>query len=145
MGWFDPALPVHIDEIRGRGIPFDFDRYCRPYIREHFLWERFGDTAQEVKDGYLDECGDGFYQLRDHVSTQRRIVEHFAAMRTDDPAARDRRERMRAGLLDCASDVLFFEVPGSDGTLFHPRCSMHMTRSFQELDYDIQVADGGLV
>ena len=56
-------------------------------------------------------------------------------MRTD-PAARDRMERLRDGLLDCASDVLFFEVPGSNGTLFHPRCSMQMTRSFQELDDD---------
>jgi 4-alpha-glucanotransferase len=47
-------------------------------------------------------------------------------------------ERLRGALLDCASDVLFFEVPGSDGTLFHPRCSMHMTKSFQELDHDIK-------
>ena len=48
MGWFDPAMPVHIDEIRGRGIPFDFNRYCRPYIRAHSLDERFGDDVAEV-------------------------------------------------------------------------------------------------
>lgn len=49
---------------------------------------------------------------------------------------RARMERLRDGLLDCASDVLFLEVPDSNGTLFHPRCSMHMTKSFQELDHE---------
>jgi 4-alpha-glucanotransferase len=58
-----------------------------------------------------------------------------ALLSTADRAAR---ERLREGLLDCASEVLFFEVPGSDETLFHPRCSMHMTRSFQELDPEVK-------
>jgi 4-alpha-glucanotransferase len=138
MGWFDPAMPVHLDEILGRGIAFDFIRYCRPYIRDHFLWERFGDTAREAMDLYLDDCGDGCFQLREQVSNQRRIVDCFAARSADEPAARDRLARLRDGLLDCASDVLFFEVPGSNGTWFHPRCSMHMTRAFQELDSDTQ-------
>lgn len=138
MGWFDPALPVHLDEILGRGIPFDPRRYCQPYIRDQFLWERFGTAAGTAKAEYLDDLGDGFYQLRDHVATQRRIVEHFASLRSDDPAAQSRWERLRTGLLDCASDVLFFEVAGSDGTLYHPRCSLQLTRSFQELASDVQ-------
>lgn len=138
MGWFDPAVPVHIDEFHDREIPFDIDRFCQPYIREHFLWERFGDMAREAKDGYLDDCGDGVYQLREAVRTQRRIVDHFASLVADGPAARGRLDRLREGLLDCASDVLFFEVPGSNGLLFHPRCSVHATRSFQELDDDVR-------
>ena len=138
MGCFDPALPIHLDEILGRGIPFDFDRYCRPYIREHFLWERFGDTAREALDTYLDDCGHGTYQLRAGVATQRGIAEHFAGLHTDDPVAQNRLNRLRDGLMDCASDVLLFEVPGSNGTLYHPRCAMGMTRSYQELDSDIR-------
>jgi 4-alpha-glucanotransferase len=131
-------MPVHIDEIRNRGIAFDYDRYCKPYIREHFLWERFGENTEEVRNHYLDDCGHGYYQLRDGVSTQRKIAEHFATWNLADPAVKDRAERMQAGLFDCVSDVLFLEVPGSNGTLFHPRCSMHMTKSFQELDHDIK-------
>lgn len=138
MGRFDPAQPIHLDEIRGRGIPFDYDRYCRPYIREHFLWERFGDTAREALDTYLDDCGHGYYQLRGGVATQRAITAHFAGLDADDPVTRKRLNRLRDGLMDCASDVLFFEVPGSNGTLFHPRCAMAMTRSYQELDSDIR-------
>ena len=131
MGWFDPAMPIHIDEIHSRGIPFDFNRYCRPYIRAHFLHQRFGESLDDALRHHLDDCGHGFYRLRDHVATQRRIVEHFAGA----PASAGT-ERLRNALLDCASDVLFFEVPGSDGSLFHPRCAMHMTRSFLELDHD---------
>jgi 4-alpha-glucanotransferase len=138
MGWFDPATPVHIGEIQGCGIPFDFNRYCRPYIRAHSLDERFGDDLAEVLDHYLDDCGHGYYKLREHVSTQKRIAEHFATLPAADDAERERMERLRVGLFDCASEVLFFEVPGSNGTWFHPRCSMHMTRSFLELDHDVK-------
>ena len=126
MGHFDPALPIHRDEIRARGIAFDFNRYCRPYIREHFLAELFGDAAGEVKERFLDDCGAGYFQLRDAVATQRRLVDYFAQEPTD--------ERIRTGLLDCASEVLLFEVAGSHGTRFHPRCAMQATRSYQELD-----------
>ena len=139
MGWFDPALPVHIDEIRERGIPFDYNRYCRPYIRGHFLAERFGSHVDDALRHYLDNCGHDYYQLREHVGTQRQIVEHFETWQNlEDPAVRRRMERLRDGLLDCASDVLFFEVPASQGTSFHPRCAMHMTKSFQELPHDLK-------
>ncbi|MEX1115245.1 MAG: 4-alpha-glucanotransferase [Akkermansiaceae bacterium] len=131
MGHFDPALPIHIDEIRKRGIEFDYNRFCRPYIREHSLSERFGGAAMEVKGCYLHDCGSGYWQLRENVATQRRIVDHFATLPQD-----GHNGWIREGLLDCASDVLFFEVPGSSGTLFHPRCSMQMTRSYQELEAD---------
>jgi 4-alpha-glucanotransferase len=125
MGHFDPAVPIHIDEIHERGIEFNYNRFCRPYIREHFLWERFGDGAEYVKSRFLNDCGDGCFQLREQVSTQRRIVDYFANEPSDD--------WIQGGLLDCASDVLFFEVPDSNGTLFHPRCSMQTTFSYREL------------
>jgi len=136
MGWFDPALPVHIDEFRERGIDFDFNRYCRPYIREHFLWECFGDHMEEAKAKYLENCGGGIYQLHEHVATQRRTVEYFATLEAKDDVARERLDRLRQGLLDCASEVLFLEVPESNGTLFHPRCLLQLTHSFEDLERD---------
>jgi 4-alpha-glucanotransferase len=132
MGHFDPALPIHIDEIRGRGIDFDYNRFCRPYIRGHSLAGRFGDAAMEVMGRYLHDCGSGYWQLRENVATQRRIVDHFATLPQN-----GHNDWIREGLLDCASDVLFFEVPGSNGALFHPRCSMQTTRSYQELAPDM--------
>ena len=74
----------------------------------------------------MDDLGDGVWQLKETVRNQRRITEVFATKPDD--------ERIRVALLDCASDVLFFEVPGSDGTLFHPRLGLENTKSYQELD-----------
>ena len=128
MGHFDPALPIHLDEIRARGIAFDYNRYCRPYLREPFLQQRFGDAAGYVKERFLRPCGADYYQLRDEVATQRRMVEAFAAQPADD--------WILDGLLDCASEVLLFEVPGSHGTQFHPRCALQATRSYQDLGAD---------
>ena len=128
MGHFDPALPIHLDEIRKRGIHFNHRRFCQPYIPEHSLLARFGDAVEEVKERYLEACGAGCFQLRQAFSTQRQIVDFFAT----EPAAAE----IVQGLLDCASEVLLFEVPDSQGTLFHPRCSMQATHSYQELDSD---------
>jgi 4-alpha-glucanotransferase len=131
MGWFDPALPFSVDEILSRGITFEINRYCRPYIHLDSLKERFGQNVDAALRDYLRDCGGGFYQLREHVANQRLIDKHF-----NGALASAGNERLRSALLDCASDVLFFEVPGSNGTLFHPRCSMHTTQSFLALDHD---------
>ncbi|GAA5126523.1 4-alpha-glucanotransferase [Luteolibacter yonseiensis] len=128
MGFFDPALPIHIDEIRERGIAFDYNRYCRPYIRWDAIAERFGDASEYVKNNFLHEAGHGYFQLRENVLTQRRIDDYFQE-HPHEPF-------VRQGLLDCAAEVLFFEVAGSHGTLFHPRMSMQATHSYRDLDPD---------
>ncbi len=130
MGYFDPAMPIHIDEIRERGIHFDYNRFCRPHIRWNMLGEKFGEAAEYVKGNFLHDSGDGYFHLSEQVLTQRRIVDYFTEHPHDD--------FIREGLLDCAGEVLFFEVPGSHGMLFHPRCSMQMTRSYQALDADVR-------
>ncbi len=126
MGWFDPALPIRIEEFGERDIWFDQRRFCQPYIRWDSLRDRFGDAAEYVRENFLEDCGDGSFRLREHLRTQRQIVEYLE-LNPHDAA-------LREGLLDCASEVLFFEVPGSQGRLFHPRCGMKLTRTFQELD-----------
>ncbi len=128
MGHFDPAMPIHIDEIRNRGIDFDYNRYCRPYIRWYMLEQWFGDAAEYVKGNFFHDSGDGYFHLSEKVINQRRIVDYF----TEHP----QNDSIRDGLLDCASEVLFFEVPGSGGTLFHPRCSMQATYAYRDLDPD---------
>jgi 4-alpha-glucanotransferase len=130
MGYFDPALPIQLHEFYERGIPFDYNRYCRPYIRWDALCERFGEAAGYVKEKFLHECEDGYFQLREEVLTQRRIDEWFDQNRHE--------ESIRQGLLDCAAEVLFFEVPGSNGSQFHPRMSMQSTHSYRDLDPEIR-------
>lgn len=126
MGHFDPALPLHLDDIVASGIPFDYNRYCRPYIRWNAVRGRFGDAADYVKQHFLHDCEDGYFELRERVRTQSRIDDWFRNHPHD--------SFIREGLLDCASEVLFHEVPGSDGKLFHPRISMQATHSYRDLD-----------
>lgn len=130
MGYFDPAQPISIAEMRERGIPFKLERYCKPYVRDACLLERFGEREGEVKERFFRELGDGGYELLEAFSTQRRLVDYFSA--------RPHEIEIQQGLLDCVSEVLFFEVKGSDGAFFHPRCLMQMTRSFQALDVEVR-------
>jgi 4-alpha-glucanotransferase len=127
MGWFDPALAIHLDEIWERGIPFDRERFCVPYLREESLEERFGADVAEVKARFLDDRGKGAWRLKPEVDTQRKII-----CLPDDALT----GRVREALLDCVSDVLLFEVPGAGGEEYHPRCGMQLTRSYAALDAD---------
>jgi 4-alpha-glucanotransferase len=94
--------------------------------------------VDRVRHVYLEPCGYDYWKLRDHVATQRQIVEVFAAAVAPGAPDRERHLAVRQALLDCASEVLLLEVPGSAGTRFHPRCLMHLTESFQELDAEVK-------
>ena len=128
MGYFDPALPILIDEFRERGIEFSHSRFCRPYLHAETLQKYFGTKADYVIRHFLREGENGIYELQEKVMTQRRIVDYFNQHPDE--------HSIRQGLLDCVSEVLFFEVPGSHGGKFHPRMSLQATYSFQALDVD---------
>ena len=130
MGYFDPALPIPIAEFHERGIPFELKRYCKPYVRDACLFERFGSRASDVKKRFFREVDGGGYELLDAFSTQRRVVDYFRGQPDE--------IEIRQGLMDCVSEVLFLEVEGSDGAFFHPRCLMQATRSFQALDVEVR-------
>ena len=57
MGYFNPSIPYYREELQNRGLWFDEKRYVQPYIREHFLYERFGDLTEFVKANLFDRIG----------------------------------------------------------------------------------------
>ena len=77
MGYFDPALPILIDEFRERGIEFSHSRFCRPYLHAETLQKYFGTKADYVIRHFLREGENGIYELQEKVMTQRRIVDYF--------------------------------------------------------------------
>ncbi|MDZ7775144.1 MAG: hypothetical protein U5L09_05765 [Bacteroidales bacterium] len=77
-GYFNPSLAFHRDELAQRGIHMDEQRMCEPYIREHFLAERFGELADTVRKEYLTETAPGEYRLNKEVATQRKIKDLLA-------------------------------------------------------------------
>jgi len=126
LGRFIPALPVTVEEFGERGIWFDYDRFCKPYITDAVLAAIFGSDADFVKENFLETSDGGRYQLKEYYNTQRKIEEHLQDGNGD--------ERLRNGLFDLVSNVILFEEPGSDRQRFHFRISIENTASYQHLD-----------
>ena len=134
MGYFNPSIPYNLDELQHRRLGFDEKRLCRPYIREHFLYERFGDLTAYAKENFLTEFYPGCYDLRPEVDTQRKVEEKLAIEPDMGPEERSRLVRLTQGLYSLISEVVFLEAPDSGGNAFFPRNALHYTRSYQELD-----------
>ena len=134
MGYFNPSIPYYRDELQNRGIWFDEKRLCQPYIREHFLYERFGDLTGFVKANYLVESGFQCYDLHPDYDTQVKVENKLRVEPDATPEMRGRMERITQGLYSLISEIVFLHAPGTDGNAFFPRHTMHFTRSFQELD-----------
>ena len=133
MGRFNPAIPMFRYELGGNGLRFDFDRFCRPYIREYMLDELFGADKDEVKDTYLSKGADDFYHMKPEFDTQRK-VEEYLAPQIAEAEDKDRWLKIKYGLFTLIGNVLLLEDPDSGGQGFHPKIALHFTYSFKELD-----------
>ncbi len=134
LGQFVPAIPVTEQEFRARGIHFDHDRLCRPYITDRVLWETFGDAVVTVLP-FLKKRPDGRYDLLPEFSSQRQLETHFAAQEPTEQNA-----YIRDGLYGLLSNVILLDQRGATTTFQGAgwagafRISMEKTRSFQDLD-----------
>jgi 4-alpha-glucanotransferase len=127
LGYFNRAIPVPLHEFAGRGIRFDFDRYCKPYITADLLNRTFGDEALFVAQTFLDVQENGNFYFKKGYDTQRKIAAFFS---NPEQAAN---AHLKDRLFKFVSNVLFFEVPGSGGQAFHPRIDFQKTYSFKQL------------
>ncbi|MBK7175185.1 MAG: 4-alpha-glucanotransferase [Bacteroidales bacterium] len=134
LGYFNPSLPFYRDDLQERGIWFDEQRLCKPYIREHFLYERFGELMEEVKYNFLEEYAPGCYNLREEYNTQSKIEQKLVVEPDASPWMRNRIERMIQGLNSLVAEVLFLHAPDTGDNGYFPRNALHFTRSYQELD-----------
>jgi 4-alpha-glucanotransferase len=129
MGRFVPCLPIHINEFGENGIWFDHRRFCKPFINDEILNGLFGEElAGTVKTEFLIENEIGGYDLQHDFATQKQVEEYFAQQPETELT-----ERLRQGLYDLISNVIFFEEEDSQGQHFHFRISMEKTLTFQHL------------
>jgi 4-alpha-glucanotransferase len=129
LGRFIPALPLHVTEFGERGIWFDYDRFCKPYITDGILQDTFGDQAEIVKETFLQENASGGYDLKEPFSTQRKVEAYFEAQETSDQNA-----LLKQGLYDLITNVILYEQPGSDQKEFHFRILIELTATYNQLD-----------
>ncbi len=129
MGRFVPCLPIHINEFGENGIWFDQDRFCKPFINDEIINEIFGsELAEKIRLTFLQPNENGGYDLLPGFKTQKEVESYFA-----DLEETVENERMKLGLFDLVSNVIFFEEEGSQGQHFHFRISMEKTTSFRHL------------
>jgi 4-alpha-glucanotransferase len=129
MGRFVPALPVHINEFAERDIPFNYSRFCIPYINWDVLRQLFGDDASYVADEFLLQQDQHSFVLKEEFDTQQKVEQYFSKK---EKSAANR--NLKEGLFDLISNVLLFEHEGSNGQEFHFRISMTDTISYMHLD-----------
>ena len=133
MGYFVPAIPIHINEFHEKGIWFDYYRYTKPFINDAILWEIFSNDNEYVKENFLQYDGFGNYILKPAFTTQQQVEKHFASLESNDWNA-----NIKQGLFDIISNVILFEVPNTNGQEFHFRFGIDSTSSFKNLDASTQ-------
>ena len=60
LGHFVPAIPVHENELKERGIHISAHEYAKPIITDKVLWDYFGYDNEVVKANYLTYDGFGW-------------------------------------------------------------------------------------
>ncbi|MFC2125502.1 4-alpha-glucanotransferase [Bacteroidota bacterium] len=134
MGRFNPAIPMHQQEFEERGLNFNYNRHCRPYIKEYMVDEIFEDLSREVKNKYLDDTGHGLFNVKADFDTQKKVEGYFETKDKDSTSVKAKKEKLKHGLYTLIGNVLFFEEPGSNKKGFHPKIGFHQTYSYRELD-----------
>lgn len=128
LGYFNPAIPVTRQELQDRGIAFDRDRFCRPFITYGILQSIFGPKADFIVQTFLEDGGPDRFHFKAAFDNQRKVKEHLEEMdHYGDPG-------LRSKLFQLHSNVLLIEDPKGGGEAFHPRIDLQKISSFQYLD-----------
>ena len=138
LGVFNKSVPIHAHEIYSRGIPFQYDRMCQPYITDSMLDSLFGWRKDGVVETFFDREDSGRFRFKPNFENQDKVHAHFEIIKKDsqdpDPYSAELREK----LLYLHTEVLFIESPFPHSQLFHPRHSIDHTQSFKDLDPWVQ-------
>ncbi|MGK6342043.1 4-alpha-glucanotransferase [Chryseobacterium sp. DT-3] len=123
LGYFYPAVPIVLDEFKARHIPFDFNRYCKPFINERILWEYFGEDSSKVFK-FINSNNDGTYSFKEEFDTQRKLAEFFK---------KNPKGSIEEKLISLCANVLFLTEKRNGETVYHPRFNVFNTHSYKYL------------
>lgn len=130
LGYFYPDVPVKIEEFEARNIPFNFDRYCKPFINDEILHNFFGEEKIYVAEKFMYNHFNGTYSLKEDYDTQRKVKDYF----TDNP-----HEWIGEQLISLCANVLFLQEQRDNDFVYHPRFNINKTDSYRFLsDFEKQ-------
>lgn len=133
LGHFEPCIPLHENEFYERGILFDKDRYCRPFITAEILNNILGDQKQYVIDTFLDVDDFGSYQLKHEYATQKQVEAYFKTIEEN-----EHNDFLKQCLYDLISNVILFKADDGNENHFHFRFNMQDTSSFSNIELGTQ-------
>ncbi len=123
LGYFYPAVPVTIEEFAARHIPFNFDRYCKPFINDQILWDIFGNEKDAIAEHFMYQ-ENGVYHFKQEYDCQRKLAEYFK---------KNPRKNAEEKLISLAANVLFLQEFNGTDYVYHPRFNINKTISYQYL------------
>lgn len=123
LGYFYPAVPVTLEEFSARHIPFEYNRYCRPFINDQILWDWFGDQKEEVAAHFM-YSENGVFYFKPEYDSQRKLADYFK----EHP-----KEGLQDKLISLAANVLFLMENNGEDIVFHPRFNIMKTDSYRYL------------
>jgi len=126
MGHLNPSVPIYLNEFADKGLWFDYNRFCKPYITDVILKNIFGEETPWIKANCLQIEDGWILRLKTSYQSQADVEKMYNEGLIS--------ENIKFGLFDLISNVLFFEVDGSHGTQFFPRFGMDTLPSYFDLD-----------
>ena len=123
LGYFYPAVPVTLEEFAARHIPFNFDRYCKPFINDQILWDIFGNEKDAIAEHFMYQ-ENGVYHFKQEYDCQRKLAEYFK---------KNPRKNAEEKLISLAANVLFLQEFNGTDYVYHPRFNINKTISYQYL------------
>lgn len=133
LGYFRPAIPIHISELQSLNIGFNEERYCEPYIRSSNINDKFKRKTDEIKSKYLDEYAHDCFRFKEQFNTQRKIEDYFDSLSFSDIKEHAESVEVKEKLYSLISDVLFIRDKEKKDS-YHPRITIDKTSSFRSLD-----------
>lgn len=123
LGYFYPAVPVTLEEFGRWHIPFNFDRYCKPYINDQILWNYFGEESGKALE-FINNNHDGTYSFKEEFNTQRKLSDFFK---------KNPRGPIEDQLISLCANVLFLIEERNGQVVYHPRFNVYRTESYKYL------------
>lgn len=123
LGYFYPAVPITLEEFGKWNIPFNFDRYCKPYINDQILWNYFGEENAKALE-FIDNNYDGTYSFKEEFNTQRKLSDFFR---------KNPRGPIESQLISLCANVLFLIEERNGQIVYHPRFNVYNTESYKYL------------
>lgn len=138
LGHFNPALPLHAQDMMIYGFHFEPENMTTPFLPENLINGLFGMDAPMVVKTYLKKKKNGHYELKAAFSTQQLIKASFG-----DGSLEPESITLRNKLYSLCSEALFVPDPHQKG-YFHPRISAFGTERFRWLSDEQKHAFGRL-